>query len=63
MAVKMLKKLMGDDLVSIVLFGSCAGGDFKADSDIDIAILTRNGRDADKCYGSDLVGIATEIAM
>jgi predicted nucleotidyltransferase len=37
-----LKKLLGKQLVSILLFGSKARGDFKKDSDTDIFILVRN---------------------
>lgn len=62
-AIKMLKKLLGENLVSVVLFGSCARGDYKEDSDIDIAVLTKSDREQDKNYSDGLAEIATEIAM
>lgn len=36
-----LKKLCGDQILKIVLFGSRARGDFDEDSDIDIALIVR----------------------
>ena len=62
-AEQSLKKIIGDDLKQIILFGSCARGDYKADSDIDIAILTNSDRIESKRYSSDLVSLATELAM
>ena len=37
--VEEVKKIYGDRLKSVILYGSYARGDFKADSDIDIMIL------------------------
>lgn len=34
-----VKKLYGDSLRDIILYGSCARGDFEKDSDIDIMVL------------------------
>lgn len=36
---KEAKKIYGRKLKSIILYGSCARGDFQADSDIDILLL------------------------
>ena len=36
--------LMKKDLAEIIMFGSCARGDFSVDSDIDIELLTRCDR-------------------
>ena len=33
------KKIYGSKLISIILYGSCARGDFKSDSDIDLMVL------------------------
>lgn len=63
LAADMTADLLGDNLVSIILFGSCARGDYSADSDIDIALITKSGRQEDKNYRSGLAEIATEIAM
>jgi len=39
--VKELKEKLGDEIVSIRLFGSKARGDFHAESDIDIFVLVK----------------------
>lgn len=61
--VALVSELLKDDLVQIVLYGSCARGDYNADSDIDIAIITKSGRLQAKSYASDLANIATVLAM
>ncbi len=42
--VKELREKLGDDIVSIRLFGSKVKGDFKEDSDIDIFVLVKEKR-------------------
>jgi len=42
--VKDLREKLGDDIVSIRLFGSKVRGDFKEDSDIDIFIAERTAQ-------------------
>lgn len=37
-----LKKALGENLVSLVLYGSVARGDYRKDSDIDLLIISRN---------------------
>ncbi len=37
--LKILKKNCGDNLVSLILYGSIARGDYKLDSDIDLLII------------------------
>ena len=59
----LVKSLMKDDLLEVVLYGSCARGDYTEDSDIDIALITKNDRLEAKKYSSDLASIATELAM
>ena len=51
------------DLVSVILYGSCARGDFSEDSDIDIALLLKCNRIEAKKYNTVLASIATELAM
>lgn len=58
-----VKKLMKEDLMEIVLYGSCARGDYTEDSDIDIALITKSDRVEAQKYTSDLAVIATELAM
>lgn len=62
-AVHLVTNLMKEDLVEIILYGSCARGDYTNDSDIDIALLTRSNRLEAKKYSTALAGIATELAM
>lgn len=37
-----MARLLGDDLVSLRVFGSRARGDAEADSDLDVALVARN---------------------
>ena len=60
---ELVSNLMKDDLVKIVLYGSCARGDYTEDSDIDIALITKNDRLEVQKYTGDLAAIATELAM
>ena len=61
--VSQVRGLMGADLVEIILYGSCARGDYTDDSDIDIALLTKSDRIQVKKYSSGLAAIATDMAM
>ncbi|RLE56664.1 MAG: nucleotidyltransferase domain-containing protein [Thermoprotei archaeon] len=40
--VEVLERRFGDDLVSVVLFGSVARGEARPDSDVDLIIVVRN---------------------
>lgn len=62
-AVEGAKRVMKSDLVEAILYGSCARGDFHADSDIDIALITKCDRMEVKKYDYDLSWVATDIAM
>ncbi|MDY3251151.1 MAG: nucleotidyltransferase domain-containing protein [Candidatus Choladocola sp.] len=62
-AADRIKDLMKGDLVEIVLYGSCARGDYTDDSDVDIAIITKCDRMGAKKYSRELAGLATELAM
>lgn len=42
MFAEILKERLGDDLVSVVLFGSVARGEARPDSDIDLLVIARN---------------------
>ncbi len=53
----------GDRVVRAYLFGSCARGDFKEDSDIDIAVLFDCERAEAQKYISDAARLSTDIAM
>lgn len=43
--LELLEKTLGDSLVSLVLYGSVARGDAKADSDIDLLLILRDPPD------------------
>ncbi|MCD8120072.1 MAG: nucleotidyltransferase domain-containing protein [Lachnospiraceae bacterium] len=60
-AVEGAKRVMKSDLVEAILYGSCARGDFHADSDIDIALITKCGRTEIDKYNDALAWVATEI--
>lgn len=57
------KKLMGKDLIKVILYGSCARGDYAQDSDIDIALLTSCDRMEVKKYSEDIAVISTKLAL
>lgn len=59
----MVSDLLKGDLVEVILYGSCARGDYTADSDIDIALITKCNRMDVKKYDDALAGIATTLAM
>ena len=58
-----VKILMNDDLLEVILYGSCARGDYTEDSDIDIALIVKCSRTEAKKYDDDLAKVATEFAM
>lgn len=62
-ALKKLPEIMKDDCKQIILYGSCARGDYSADSDVDIAILTGSDREQVKKYGPQLDELATQIGI
>jgi predicted nucleotidyltransferase len=62
-ATQMVISLMKNDIVEVILYGSCARGDYTADSDIDIALITNCDRNEVKKYDDGIDEIATELAM
>lgn len=58
-----MPSLLKEDLVKIVLYGSCARGDYTDDSDVDIALFTKCDRLEAKNYDDDLMDVVTDIAM
>ena len=58
-----IPQLLQEHVKKIIMYGSCARGDFNDDSDIDIAILTDLGRAESKKYDSELMDTVTDIAM
>lgn len=62
-ATEMVKTLMGTELAEVILYGSCARGDYTDDSDIDIALLVKCNRLEAKKYDDKLAEISTKLAM
>lgn len=62
-AACLVSELMQEDLVEVILYGSCARGDYMEDSDIDIALITKCDRMEAKKYTDALAGIAAALAM
>lgn len=61
-ATHALKSALSDELVKVILYGSCARGDYNADSDLDIAIITKCDRLKAKKYVDILAEISTKLA-
>lgn len=62
-SVPKLRDIVGNNLRQVILYGSCARGDYNQDSDIDIAVLTECDRMEAKKYDDKLDEVATEFAM
>lgn len=62
-APDMVREFMDKDLVKMILYGSCARGDFNEYSDIDIALLTKGGRTDAWRYHDKIDEVATELAL
>ena len=60
---EIIHKKMDADLAAIILYGSCAKGDYTEDSDIDFALLLNCDRMESKKYNDLLASISTEMAM
>ena len=61
--VEKVPEILKKHLKKIIMYGSCARGDFNNDSDVDIALLTDMNRLDAKKYDSELMDIVTDIAM
>lgn len=62
-ATDMVTAVMGKDLLKVVLYGSCARGDYTQDSDIDIALITACDRLEAKKYSDKIAEISMQLAM
>ena len=56
--IKRLKKFAGDNLISVILFGSMARGDYDKESDTDVFILLDKGKKNINNISHDIVDIA-----
>lgn len=59
----LIREFMQSDLVKMILYGSCARGDFKECSDVDIALLTKGSRMDSWKYNDKIDEVATELAL
>lgn len=62
-ATDFVKEIMKEDIVKVILYGSCARGDYTQDSDIDIAIITVCDRVEAKKYNDKLANASMQLAM
>lgn len=62
-APELIKEFMKNDLVKMILYGSCARGDFMDHSDVDIALLTKGSRTDSWKYNDKIDEVATKLAM
>ena len=58
-----LKRMLGERLVRVVLYGSYARGDFRPDSDVDIMILVDMSDLELKAYGQQLSYMTYDFNM
>ena len=59
----LIREFMRSDLVKMILYGSCARGDFKEHSDVDIALLVKGDRTDSWKYNDKIDEVATELAL
>lgn len=60
---KQVKKILGDKLTKVILYGSYARGDYREDSDIDIMVLTTLTDDEIRKIKKTLFNLAFDYQM
>ena len=55
--------IVGSSLCDVILFGSYARGDYNSESDIDIALIIREGRNEIKRYNRDIINLVSDISL
>ena len=58
-----VKRILGDKLTKIIVFGSYARGDYREDSDVDIMILTKLSEEEIRAIKNDIYDLAFEVEM
>ena len=57
------KKLLKEDIYKIILYGSCARGDFDRESDIDVMIVMNCQKEEISCHRKQISKIASRIGL
>lgn len=58
-----VKRILGDKLTKIIVYGSYARGDYRENSDVDIMILTKLSEEEIRVIKNDIYDLAFEVEM
>lgn len=58
-----VKRILGDKLTKIIVYGSYARGDYRENSDVDIMILTKLSEEEIRTIKNDIYDLAFEVEM
>lgn len=58
-----LRKLLGEDLSKVILFGSYARGDYQSDSDVDVMVLVKISPEEIEKIEESVFDLAFDIEM
>ena len=58
-----VKRILGDKLTKIIVYGSYARGDYRENSDVDIMILTKLSEEETRAIKNDIYDLAFEVEM
>ena len=58
-----VKRILGDKVTKIIVYGSYARGDYREDSDVDIMILTKLSEEEIRAIKNDIYDLAFEVEM
>jgi predicted nucleotidyltransferase len=61
--VEKLREQEGENLLSVILFGSVARGDAREDSDTDVFVLLKEGEKAELSDCDRVVGVAIDVDL
>lgn len=58
-----VKRILGEKLTKIIVYGSYARGDYRENSDVDIMILTKLSEEEIRAIKNDIYDLAFEVEM
>ena len=58
-----VKRILGDKLTKIIVYGYYARGDYRENSDVDIMILTKLSEEEIRAVKNDIYDLAFEVEM